>query len=177
MLYPRLMDQYSLAKKILFAFACVVAGWVTAFAMPSASLWPCAFLGLSCFYWLWAKTPSGGSAFATGFLFALGYFVTGLWWIGNALLVEGNEFAWVWPISVIGLPTLLGLFTGTYVAIARMMANPKSPLGFLAFCFFLTFSEWARGNAFSGFPGIYMAMSGQTTSPWRRYRIISVLMA
>ena len=91
-------------------------------------------------------------AFGVGFFFALGYFVTGLWWIGNALLVEGNDFAWVWPISVIGLPTLLGLFTGTYLAIARKTADPKTASGFLAFAFFLTFSEWARGHAFTGFP-------------------------
>ncbi len=87
-----------------------------------------------------------------GFFFALGYFVTGLWWIGNALLVDGNEFRWVWPISVIGLPTLLGLFTGTYLGVARMTAPPDKVKGFLAFVFFLTFSEWARGNAFTGFP-------------------------
>ncbi len=103
-------------------------------------------------YWLYSKTENGPQAFVAGLLFALGYFVTGLWWIGNALLVEGNEFAWVWPISVIGLPTLLGLFTGTYLAMARMSANPKTLGGFFAFAFFLTLSEWARGHAFTGFP-------------------------
>lgn len=110
------------------------------------------FIGLSALYWLFSRTKTAGQAFFTGFFFALGYFVTGLWWIGNALLVEGNDFRWVWPISVIGLPTLLALFTGTYLAIARMSAEPKTLRGFFAFCFFLTFSEWARGNAFSGFP-------------------------
>lgn len=138
--------------KVFFAIACVFAGWVSAFAMSPVSFWPCLFIGLSSLYWLYSKTNGAGQAFASGFFFAIGYFVTGLWWIGNALLVEGNEFRWVWPISVIGLPTLLGLFTGTYLAIARMIADPKMPKGFWAFVFFLTFSEWARGNAFTGFP-------------------------
>lgn len=129
-----------------------VAGWVSAFAMAPSSLWPCLFAGLSTLYWLYSKTGTGPQAFLTGFFFALGYFITGLWWIGNALLVEGNDFAWVWPISVIGLPTLLGLFTGTFLSCARMIAAPSRFAGYLVFCLFLTVSEWARGHAFTGFP-------------------------
>lgn len=139
-------------RKLLFCAACVFAGWIAAFAMPPVSFWPCMFVGLSALYMLYSRTQTGGQAFAAGFFFALGYFVTGLWWIGNALLVEGNEFAWVWPISVIGLPTLLGLFTGTYLGCARLMSAPNTARGFLIFGFFLTFSEWSRGHAFTGFP-------------------------
>lgn len=139
-------------KPFLFTAAAVFCGWIAAFSMSPVSVWPCLFAGLSGLYYLYGKTSSGPQAFAAGFFFALGYFVTGLWWIGNALLVEGNEFAWVWPISVVGLPTLLALFTGTYLGIARMIAAPDTPKGFLYFVFFLTFSEWARGHAFTGFP-------------------------
>ncbi|MFA5592189.1 MAG: apolipoprotein N-acyltransferase [Micavibrio sp.] len=138
--------------KIFFILLATMAGIISAFAMPPAAQIPALFIGLSALYALFTRTQNGPQAFAAGFFFGLGYFVTGLWWIGNALLVEGNEFAWVWPISVIGLPTLLSLFTGTFLAIARMSANPKSLGGFLAFAFFLTLSEWTRGTAFTGFP-------------------------
>lgn len=144
--------KHPVVRKLLFMAACVSAGWLSAFAMPPASVWPCLFIGLSALYYLYSKTASAGQAFGAGFFFAIGYFVTGLWWIGNALLVEGNQYAWVWPISVIGLPTLLALFTGTYLAVARMLAPADTVKGFLSFAFFLTFSEWARGNAFTGFP-------------------------
>lgn len=144
--------NHSFTRKLLFCAACILAGWVAAFSMPPASLWPCLFLGLSALYWLFSKTQTAGQAFASGFFFAIGYFVTGLWWIGNALLVEGNDFAWVWPISVIGLPTLLALFTGTYMAVAWIAFPPQSFKGYLSFVLFLTVSEWARGNAFTGFP-------------------------
>ncbi len=142
----------TLIRKFLFVAASVAAGWIAAFAMPPVSFWPCMFIGLSGLYWLYSKTQTMLQAFAAGFFFALGYFVTGLWWIGNALLVEGNEFAWVWPISVIGLPTILGFFTATYLAVARYVSDPKTFNGFLIFSFFLMFSEWARGHAFTGFP-------------------------
>jgi apolipoprotein N-acyltransferase len=67
-------------------------------------------------------------------------------------LVDGNEFAWVWPISVIGLPTLLAFFTGTYLAISRIISRPSTFHGTFTFALLLTFSEWARGHAFTGFP-------------------------
>lgn len=138
--------------KLALLAGCVLSGWIAAFAMPQVSFWPCLFIGLSLFYWIYNRLQGAGTVFLGGLCFALGYFVTGLWWIGNALLVEGNEFAWVWPISVIGLPTLLGLFVGTYLAIAKMLAPSHTLKGFFAFVFFLTFSDWARGHAFTGFP-------------------------
>lgn len=144
--------KHSLARKLLFCTLSILCGWIAAFGMQPVSLWPALFIGLSGLYYLYSKTQTGPQAYAAGFFFAIGYFVTGLWWIGNALLVEGNEFAWVWPISVIGLPTLLGLFTGLYLAIARILSNPKTLSGFFCFAFFLTISEWTRGHAFTGFP-------------------------
>lgn len=152
LIYAPFPMKHPFFQKFLFCAAAVASGWIAAFAMSPVSQPLCLFAGFSALYGLYARTQNAGQAFITGFLFALGYFVTGLWWIGNALLVEGNEFAWVWPISVIGLPTLLGLFTGTYLAIARMIAPANTLRGFVAFSFFLTFSEWARGHAFTGFP-------------------------
>lgn len=138
--------------KALFSIAALASGWTAAFSMSPVSFWPCLFAGLSALYYLYSRTEKPMQAYAAGFLFGIGYFTTGLWWIGNALLVEGNEFAWVWPISVIGLPTLLSLFTGLYLSVARILSAPGTVKGFLAFVFFLTVSEWTRGTAFTGFP-------------------------
>jgi len=143
---------HPLLKKLLFGLACILSGWIAAFAMAPVSCWPLMFVGISGLYWLYTHCEKPMHAWLAGFLFALGYFVTGLWWIGNALLVDGNDFRWVWPISVIGLPTLLGLFTGTYLAIARMISDPRTLKGMITFAFFLTVSEWTRGHAFTGFP-------------------------
>ncbi len=144
--------KHPFVRKIAFCALAVLIGCITAFAMPPASLWPLMIVGIAALYWLYSRTETPLQAFAAGFFFAIGYFVTGLWWIGNALLIEGNEFAWVWPISVIGLPTLLALFTATYLAITRLTSKPKTLSGVLTFAFFLTVSEWTRGHAFTGFP-------------------------
>lgn len=141
-----------LLRKLAFCALAILVGIVTAFSMAPTSLWPLALLGIAALYALYSRTQSGGQAFAAGFFFALGYFTTGLWWIGNALLVEGNDFRWVWPLTVIGLPALLAFFTGTYLGVARIISCPNKPCGVFIFALLLTFSEWARGHAFTGFP-------------------------
>ncbi len=94
-----------------------------------------------------------GQAFWNGFLFSLGYFVVGLYWIGNALLVEGNEsFLWVWPLAVIALPTALSLFAAIYLSINQKLFSRSSLSKFLGFCVFLSLAEWLRSIAFTGFP-------------------------
>lgn len=134
---------------LLLAFA---AGVVGSYAMAPVNFWPLIFLSLSFFYVLYAQGLNAWGAALLGFFHALGYFMSGLWWIGNALLVEGNEFAWVWPISVIGLPTLLALFSGVAAGCAFIIASPRTAHGFLALIACLSLAEWTRGHIFSGFP-------------------------
>jgi apolipoprotein N-acyltransferase len=49
-------------------------------------------------------------AMKVGWWFGFGYFVAGLWWLGNALLAESDEFAWAIPLAVLALPAVLALF-------------------------------------------------------------------
>ncbi len=142
----------SLVKRLMPLLLSLLAGWIAAFAMPPAGLWPCIVIGFSLFFYQWFHTTSYKAAFGTGFLFGIGYFTTGLWWIGNALLIEGNEFWWVWPISVIGLPTLLSLFTGLFSAIAKIFFKHPRLSTWIGFAAMITASEWIRGTIMTGFP-------------------------
>ncbi len=92
-----------------------------------------------------------GPAFLIGWLFGLGYMVAGLWWIGNALLVEAEAYAWALPLAIIGLPALLALFYGLAGAIARIFwYDGFGRIAGLAFAIGLT--EWLRSFLFTGFP-------------------------
>jgi apolipoprotein N-acyltransferase len=89
--------------------------------------------------------------FAVGWMFGFGYFVAGLWWIGNALFVEAEEFIWLWPFAILALPALLALFFGLATAIARMLwSDGIGRIAALAFAFGLL--EWLRSFVFTGFP-------------------------
>lgn len=98
------------------------------------------------------RKPPKKDCFIISYLFGFGFFLAGLWWIGNALLVEGNDYQWAWPLAVIGLPVLLALFPAVCLTILHSFANYRSLSGFCSFVFTLTLSEWLRGHLFTGFP-------------------------
>jgi apolipoprotein N-acyltransferase len=90
-------------------------------------------------------------AFAAGWWFGLGYFLAGLWWIGGAVLVEADSFAWALPFAVLGVPVLLAFFHGFAAAVARLLwADGIARIAALAFGFGL--AEWLRSFLFTGFP-------------------------
>ncbi|ESZ57987.1 apolipoprotein N-acyltransferase [Mesorhizobium sp. L103C131B0] len=90
-------------------------------------------------------------AFAIGWWFGFGYFLAGLWWIGEALLVEADSFAWALPFAVVGIPLALAFFYGFATVVARLLwTNDIGRIAALAFAFGLT--EWLRGFLFTGFP-------------------------
>lgn len=103
-----------------------------------------------------AEPPAGrlrrlAPAFRVGWWFGFGYFLAGLWWIGNALLVEAESFAWALPLAVLALPAGLAVFYGLATAIARLMwSDGIGRIAAIAFGF--AAAEWLRAVAFTGFP-------------------------
>src|SRR6185437_8140354 len=92
------------------------------------------------------------AAALAGFWFGLGYFVPGLYWIGDAFLVDASTFAWLMPFAVLGLPAYLALFTAFGFALARLVWT-KNGSRVLALAASLTIAEWLRGHLLTGFPG------------------------
>lgn len=90
-------------------------------------------------------------AFWVGWWFGFGYFVAGLWWVGGAMLVEAEAFAWALPIAVVFLPAILAVFYGLAAAFARVFwGDDIGRIASLAAAFALL--EWLRTFVFTGFP-------------------------
>ncbi|MCV9906260.1 apolipoprotein N-acyltransferase [Brucella sp. HL-2] len=86
-----------------------------------------------------------------GWWFGFGYFVSGLWWIGTALLVDAQQFAWAIPLAVLGLPAFLAIFYGLAAMLARLFWSDGIGRIF-AIALGFGFAEWLRTFAFTGFP-------------------------
>jgi apolipoprotein N-acyltransferase len=96
-------------------------------------------------------------SFLTGYWFGFGYFLAGLWWIGGAVLVEADAFAWALPFAVLGIPLVLAVFYGIACAISRLVwSDGLGRIFALAFGFGV--AEWLRSLSSPAFHGILSAM-------------------
>jgi apolipoprotein N-acyltransferase len=132
------------------------AGALSALAMAPFNAWPILFLTFPVMVWLIDGAGAGRrggvpAAAWAGWWFGLGYFVPGLYWIGDAFLVDASTFAWLMPFAVLGLPAYLALFTAFGFALARLLWT-RDASRVIALAASLTLSEWLRGHVLTGFP-------------------------
>lgn len=131
------------------------AGALSVLAMAPFHFWPVLFLTLPVAVWLIDSSPQGPgplrSAAHDGWWFGFGYFFFGLFWIGEAFLVEAQIFGWLLPFAVTLMPAGLALFTGAVFASAKAFWHPGlSRVLVLAIAFAV--GEFLRGHLLTGFP-------------------------
>ncbi len=134
------------------------AGALSVLAMAPFFLWPVLFLTIPALVWL-IDGPSRAAArrarlmgaFAAGWWFGFGYFFAGLFWIGEAFLVEADKFAWLLPFAVTSLPAGLALFMGG-AALAARLVWPSGAARLLVLAVALACAEWLRGHILTGLP-------------------------
>jgi apolipoprotein N-acyltransferase len=170
----------SLAQRIILADGwtrraiAFLAGAFGALALAPLDIAPAMLVPMCVAVWLLdgsAATAGSGlfsftlaslrSAAGAGWWLGFGYFLAGLWWLGAALLVEADQFAWALPLAVIGVPAGLAVFPAIGFALARLLWSPGS-LRVFALAAGLGASEWLRGHALTGFPwnDFGMALAG-----------------
>lgn len=120
--------------------------------MAPANWWFVLFAALPAYYIALAHAQGKRAAFAYGWLFGFGYFVFSLYWIGNALLVEGNPYKWAWPLAVAGLPAVLALYWGLGALFIHKFFKLDRLSGWFGFVGTIALFEWFRGHLFTGFP-------------------------
>ncbi|MHB2266677.1 apolipoprotein N-acyltransferase [Aliihoeflea sp. PC F10.4] len=142
------------------SFLAFVAGAVASLAQAPFDFPLAAFVAFPLLVWMLDGAVAAperrgirrlAPAFGIGWLFGFGYFLAGLWWTGNALLVEADLFAWALPLAVIGLPAVLAVFYAVACALARIVwSDDIGRICALAVAFAL--AEWLRATLFTGFP-------------------------
>jgi apolipoprotein N-acyltransferase len=140
-------------RRMLVAF---LAGAASTVALAPISIWPVMFLTFPPLVWLLDGARMGrrdgiGAAFTIGWCFGFGYFLSGLYWIGFAFLVDAKTFGWMLPFAVTILPAGLAVFIGVGFVAAWLLWTP-GPLRVLTFAAALSSAEWLRGHMFTGFP-------------------------
>jgi len=139
------------------------AGALSVLAMAPFLVWLVLIPTLAVLVWLldgailrepgstWRQRTAVQAAFV-GWLFGFGYFFAGLFWIGEAFLVEADKFAIFIPLAVTLMPAGLALFWAGAAATASLAWQPSGLVRVLALALALGAAEWLRGHVLTGFP-------------------------
>lgn len=147
--------------------AVFLLGGVGALSLPPFPLYmiPALFISLSGFWLLLTGFERPWHWGLAGFLFGFGYFLAGIWWVGNALLVGGNPYLWALPLAVCGLQALLALFPLLAGYSSQRFCKGRSLGAYLFFLAMMGFWEWGRGNLLTGFPWNLFGMAWTYSLP------------
>jgi apolipoprotein N-acyltransferase len=143
------------------------AGIIAALAIPHAGvpgilldISPFSFifyvLGLAVLYRALTRIPS--RIFARPALYTycwfMGFFTFSLSWVANALLIDGNPYAWAYPFALFGLPLLLSLYPAIVIgALFRFLsANHTRTITPMIMVLGIGVAEYARAHMLTGFP-------------------------
>lgn len=136
----------------------LAAGILSNLAMAPFFFAPILFVTLPVLIWLidGAVLADGSlrtralSAALAGWAFGFGYFFFGLFWIGEAFLVESRHL-WMLPIAVTVMPAGLALFWAGATAAATLLWRLDGGR-IMVLAITLSVAEWLRGHVLTGFP-------------------------
>jgi apolipoprotein N-acyltransferase len=130
-------------------------GVLLAGAFPPVDLTPLILVSFPGLFWLDEGSRGPWASARLGYVFGLGFFTAGLYWIAAALLVDLAAFWWVLPIAVLGVPAGFALFTAAALLVTRL-ATTRLALSPLARVFIFAIAwnvaDWLRGHILTGFP-------------------------
>lgn len=146
----------ALSRRLLWrarglAFGC---GLLLMLAQPPLGLWPALFLAWPALLRLIARAPTRRAAAGVGFFAGLGFFASGLYWIGEAFLVEAGKIWWylpVMPFAVLALAVVLSGFWAAAFWGAKAFWRPGWRAA-AALAAAMLAAETARGWVLTGFP-------------------------
>ncbi len=137
------------------AFVLVVVGGLAATAFPPVHFLPFLVPAFVVLFWMTDAQATRWQAFRVGWLFGLGHFSVGFYWVGHAFLVDSARYGWMAPGAVLGLAAGLALFPGFVSLVSKFImpyVKTTRPGQILVFAMVWTGFEWVRSWILTGFP-------------------------
>lgn len=139
-------------------FLLLVLGLLSPLAFAPVFLFPILFVTFSCFLFLLSNSISKKNAFLLGWWFGFGFFISGLYWISFALLLDVSSFGWLIPFAVLLIPAILAIYVGLTGLLAKTFSKNKYQLLINFICLW-TIVEIIRVNILTGAPWLLLGYS------------------
>jgi apolipoprotein N-acyltransferase len=127
--------------------------------------YPAPFIALIALFYSWQLCETTKQAALAGFMYGLGLFGVGIYWIYISLHVYGNMPALMAATSTFLLAAFLALFPAAVGAISKRLANGQLHVLVLTAAIVWGLSDWVRSWIFTGFPWLTMGYSQLPQSP------------
>ncbi len=142
------LERLSDSKRLIVAF---LAGCLGALAFPPVNLVFVIWISFPVLLMLIQPGLSTKMLFGLGWIFAFGFFLVGLYWVGISATVDLATFWWFVPIASTGLPAILACFVAPIPwIIVKVSRQPKEKV--VLFIGLWLLHEWLRSWMFNGFP-------------------------
>lgn len=146
--YPQLK---SLALLILGAFS--VLGFAPFYFYPASII---SLIGL-CYFWFLSNSPK--QAGVAGFIYGLGLFGVGIYWIYISLHTFGGMPSMMAGFSTFVLAAFLALFPALVGMLSKRISNNNHHALLVAIPILWALSDWIRSWIFTGFPWLTIGYS------------------
>lgn len=142
----------------------LAAGFLTAFAFEPVG-WDIGALAPA--FWLLLRLSEDiplKSVFYRGWVFGVGHYMGGLYWIALSLTVDFKQFFWLFPLAMGAIPAILALLSGACLWVTCRLGL-KDWNKSLTFCVLWCAGEWLRGHWMGGFPWNLMGYVCASSTP------------
>lgn len=166
-----MLFEYFATKNILGSLLALIAGMILTLSFAPFSIYPLSILAIVLLLISFLNTK-GVTAFKRGFLFGLGSFGTGVYWVFISIHTFGEAPIWLATAITALFVAILSTIPGIVTYLTNRFFPYETDTKFLsAFPAIWVFFEWLRSFMFTGFPWLSLGDS-QVNSPLRGFATI-----
>lgn len=166
---PHLLNSHFFKPHFFKIIALLGLGAVGVLGFAPFYFYPATLLSLAGAIYFIAQTNSIKSAASAGFLYGLGLFSVGIYWIYISLHTYGGMPALMAAFSTFVLAAFLALFPALVGALSKKMCQQRPVWLVIAIPVFWALADWVRSWIFTGFPWLTIGYSQIPASPLAGY--------